>query len=64
MIENYQKMFGMSQRVEKLINGEKMQLKMEPISDEEENWADNSLLSPFLQPLRIGIQSQTIHPSM
>ena len=64
MIENHQKMFGMSQRVEKLINGEKMQLKKEPIIDEEENKADNSPLSPFMQPLRIGIQRQIIHPSM
>ena len=27
---------------EKLINREKVQLKKEPISDDEENWADNS----------------------
>ena len=42
MIENHQKMLEMSRRVENLINDAKMEVKVESISDEEEDWGDNS----------------------
>ena len=42
MIENHQKMLEMSRRVENLINDAKMEVKVETISDEEEDWGDNS----------------------
>ena len=61
MIENHQKMLEMSRRVENLINDAKMEVKVESISDEEEDWGDNS--SPTLNLLRIGMRRQTIHPS-
>ena len=61
MIDNHQKMLEMSRRVENLINDAKMEVKVETISDEEEDWGDNS--SPHLIFLRIGMQRQTIHPS-
>ena len=48
MIENHQKMLEMSRRVENLINDAKMEVKVETISDEEEDWGDNS--SPTPQP--------------
>ena len=38
MIENHQKMLEMSQRVENLINDVKTEVKVECISDEEEDW--------------------------
>ena len=38
MIENHQTMLGMSRRVENLINDAKMEVKVETISDEEEDW--------------------------
>ena len=46
MIDNHQKMLEMSRRVENLINDAKMEVKVETISDEEEDWGDNS--SPHL----------------
>ena len=61
MFEIHQKMLEMSQRVENLINDAKMEVKVETISDEEEDWGDNS--SPHLILLRIGMRRQTIHPS-
>ena len=61
MIENHQKMLEMSRRVENLINDAKMEVKVETISDEEEDLGDNS--SPHLILLRIGMRRQTIHPS-
>ena len=61
MIENHQKMLEMSRRVENLINDAKMEVKVETISDEEEDWGDNS--SPHLNLLRIGMRRQTIHLS-
>ena len=61
MIENHQKMFEMSRRVEILINDAKMEVKVETLSDEEEDWGDNS--PPHLILLRIGMWRQTIHPS-
>ena len=42
MIENHQKMLEMSRRVENLINDVKTEVKVETISDEEEDWGDNS----------------------
>ena len=42
MIENHQKMLEMSGRVENLINDVKSDRKVETISDEEEDWGDNS----------------------
>ena len=48
MIENHQKMLEMSRRVENLINDAKMEVKVGTISDEEEDWGDNS--SPTPQP--------------
>ena len=59
MIENHQKMLEMSR--ENLINDAKMEVKVETISDEEEDWGDNS--PPHLILLRIGMRRQTIHPS-
>ena len=61
MIENHQKMLDMSRRVENLINDAKMEVKVETISDEEEDWG--IILSPHLNLLRIGMRRQTIHPS-
>ena len=61
MIENHQKMLEMSRRVENLINDAKMEVKVETISDEEEDWG--IILPPHLNLLRIGMQRQTIHPS-
>ena len=46
MIENHQKMLEMSRRVENLINDAKMEVKVESISDEEEDWGDNSSPTP------------------
>ena len=59
MIENHQKMLEM--RVENLINDVKMEVKVEIISDEEEDWG--IILPPHLILLRIGMRRQTIHPS-
>ena len=61
IIENHQKMLEISRRVESLINDAKMEVKVETISDEEEDLGDNS--SPHLILLRIGMRRQTIHPS-
>ena len=61
MIENHQKMLEMSRRVENLINDVKTEVKVETISDEEEDWGDNS--SPHLMCLRIGMRKQMICPS-
>ena len=49
MIENHQKMLEMSRRVENLINDAKMEVKVETISDEEEDWGDNSSPQPLLR---------------
>ena len=46
MIENHQTMLGMSRRVENLINDAKMEVKVETISDEEEDCGDNSSPTP------------------
>ena len=46
MIENHQKMLEMSRRVETLINDVKTEVKVETISDEEEDWGDNSPPKP------------------
>ena len=46
MIENHQKMLEMSRRVETLINDVKTEVKVETISDEEEDWGDNSPPTP------------------
>ena len=46
MIENHQKMLTMSQKVENLINDAKMEVKVETISNEEEDWGDNSSPTP------------------
>ena len=46
MIENHQKMLEMSRLVENLINDAKMEVKVETISDEEEDWGDNSSPTP------------------
>ena len=61
LIENHQKMLEMSRRVENLINDAKMEVKVETISDEEEDWG--IILPPHLILLRIGMRRQTIHPS-
>ena len=61
MIENHQKMLEMSRRVENLINDVKTEVKVETISDEEEDWGDNS--PPYLILLRIGMRKQMICPS-
>ena len=61
MIENHQKMLEMSRRVENLINDVKTEVKVETISDEEEDWGDNSPPHPIL--LRIGMRQQMICPS-
>ena len=61
MIENHQKMLEMSRRVENLINDAKMEVKVETISDEEEDWGDNS--SPTPHPSEDWDAVQTIHPS-
>ena len=61
MIENHQKMLEMSRRVENLINDVKTEVKVETISDEEEDWGDNS--PPHLILLRIGMLKQMTCPS-
>ena len=61
MIENHQKMLEMSRRVENLINDVKTEVRVESISDEEEDWGDNS--PPHLILLRIGMRKQMICPS-
>ena len=58
MIENHQKMLEMSRRVENLINDAKMEVKVETISVEEEDWG--IILPPHLIRLRIGMRRQTI----
>ena len=50
------------QRVEKLIDGEKIKIKTESISDEDKYLG--IILPPWLQPLRIGMRRQTIHSSI
>ena len=47
MIENDQKMLGMSRRVENLMNGAKLEIKTETISDEEEDWGIVLPHTPF-----------------
>ena len=61
MIENHQKMLEMSRRVENLINDVKTEVKVETISDEEEDWGDNSPQNLIL--LRIGMRKQMTCPS-
>ena len=61
MIENNQKMLEMSRRVENLINDVKTEVKVETISDEEEDWG--IILLPHLILLRIGMRKQMICPS-
>ena len=61
MIENHQKMLEMSRRVENLINDVKTEVKVETISDEEEDWG--IILPPHLILLRIGMRKQMICPS-
>ena len=61
MIENHQKMLEMIPRVENLINDVKTEVKVETISDEEEDWG--IILPPHLILLRIGMQKQMICPS-
>ena len=61
MIENHQKMLEMSRRVENLINDVKTEVKVETISDEDEDWGDNS--PPHLILLRIGMRKQMTCPS-
>ena len=46
MIENHQKKLEMSGRVENLINYVKTEVKVETISDEEEDWGDNPTPTP------------------
>ena len=47
MIENHQKMLKMSRRVENLINDVKTEVKVESISDKEEDWGgDNPAPTP------------------
>ena len=59
MIENHQKMLEMSRKLENLINDAKTEVKVETISDDEEDWGDNS--PPHLIVLKIG--KQIICPS-
>ena len=61
MIENHQKMLEMIPRVENLIDDVKTEVKVETISDEEEDWG--IILPPHLILLRIGMQKQMICPS-
>ena len=67
MIENHQKMLKMYRRVENLINDAKMEVKVEIISDEEE---DFGIIPPLphththLTLLRIRMQRQTVRPSI
>ena len=46
IIENHQKMLEMSKKVENLIYDAKTEVKVETISDEEEDWGDNSPPTP------------------
>ena len=55
MIENHQKMLKMSRRVENLINDAKMEVKVETISDEEE---DFGIIPPHTHTF-----THTSHPS-
>ena len=59
MIENHQKMLEMSRKLENLINDAKTEVKVETISDDEEDLGDNS--PPHLIVLKIG--KQIICPS-
>ena len=61
MIENNQKMLEMSRRVENLINDVNTEVKVETISDEEEDWG--IIPPPHLILLRIGMRKQMICPS-
>ena len=61
MIGTHQKMIEMSRRAENLINDAKMEIKLEPISDEEEDWG--MILLPHTNLPMIGMLSQIIHPS-
>ena len=61
IIENHQKMLEMSRKVENLINDAKTEVKVETISDDEEDWGDNS--PPHLIVLRIGMWKQILCPS-
>ena len=64
MIENHQKMLEMSRRVETLINDVKTEVKVETISNEEEDWGGGGvILPPHLMCLRIGMRKQMICPS-
>ena len=47
MIENDQKMLGMSRRVENLMNDAKLEIKTETISDKEEDWGIILPHTPF-----------------
>ena len=62
MIANHQKMLEMSRRVENLINDVKTEVKVETISDEEEDWGGGDNSPPHLIRLRIGMQRQIICP--
>ena len=61
IIENHQKMLEMSRRVENLINDVKTEVKVETISDEEEDWW--IILPQHLIFLRIGMRRLMICPS-
>ena len=63
MIENHQEMLEMSRKVENLINDVKTEVKVETISDEEEDWGGGIILPPHLILLRIGMWKQMICPS-
>ena len=58
MIENHQQMLEMSRKLENLINDAKTEVKVETISDDEEDWGDNS--PPHLIVLKIGMRKQII----
>ena len=61
MIENHQTMLEMSLRVENLMNDARTEVRVETISDEEEDLGDNS--PPQLVLLKIGMLKQMICPS-
>ena len=54
-------MLELSRRMKNLMNDAKMEVKVETISDKEEDLGDNS--PPHLNLLRIGVQRQTVCPS-
>ena len=64
MIENHQKMLEMSRRMENSMNDAKIEIKTDTISDEEEDWGDNSPPPPIPHYSEDWDAEADIHPSI